>query len=62
MSDKRRPTRLSLELDAGTNPVSGRLDGPGQQTRRFSGYMELMSRIEEVRRTRRTEAEQRAEE
>jgi cytochrome P450 len=41
--------------------VSGRLDGPEQQTRSFSGYMEPMSLIEEVHRTRRAEAEERGE-
>jgi hypothetical protein len=43
--------RLSLELDLGANPVSGRLNGPEQQKRTFSGYIELLSLIEDVRRS-----------
>jgi hypothetical protein len=43
--------RLSLELDVRANPPSGRLTGPEHQTRAFSGYIELLSLIEDVRRT-----------
>jgi hypothetical protein len=50
--------RLSLELDLGANPVSGRLDGPEHQTRTFSGYIELLSLIEDLRRIGRAAAEE----
>lgn len=50
--------RLSLELDLGANPVSGRLDGPEHQTRAFSGYIELLSLIENVRHAGRAAAEE----
>ena len=41
--------------------VSGRLGGPEPQTRSVSGYSAPMSLIDEVRRTRRAEAEERGE-
>jgi cytochrome P450 len=47
--------------DVRSTVVSGRFDGPEQQTRSFSGCMEPMSLIEEVRRSRRAEAEERGE-
>ena len=57
------PRLLELERhptgDVLSTVVSGRLDGPEQQTRSVSGYIEPMSLIEEVRRTRRAEAEKR---
>jgi hypothetical protein len=43
--------RLSLELDLAANPLSGRLNGPEQQQRIFSGYIELLSLIEDIRRS-----------
>jgi len=54
--------RLSLELDLGANPVSGRLDGPEHQKRTFSGYIELLSLIEDLRRTCGAAAEEVGEE
>jgi hypothetical protein len=62
VSDDRVRTRLSLELDADANPVSGWLDGPEQQRRSFSGYLELMSLIEHVRRNGGAAAEEEGEE
>jgi hypothetical protein len=47
-----------LELDLWANPVSGRLDGPEHQTRAFSGYIELLSLIEDIRRTGRAAVEE----
>jgi hypothetical protein len=41
-----------MELDLGANPVGGRLHGPENQTRTFSGYIELISLIEQVRHAR----------
>jgi len=54
MTHEHLPIRVSLELDPGTNPVSGRLYGPEKQTLPFSGYIELMSLIEAIRRKRDT--------
>ena len=59
------PRLLELERlptgDVLSTVVSGRLGGPEQQTRSVSGYIEPMSLIEEVRRTRRAEAEKRGD-
>jgi hypothetical protein len=45
--------QMTLELQARAGRVTGRLTAPGEEDRQFSGYLELVSLIEEVRSTSR---------
>jgi len=43
------PVKLTLELSAGPGPIVGRLRLDDRDARPFSGYLELMSLLEEIR-------------
>jgi len=43
------PVELMLELSAGPGPIAGRLRLGDRDARPFSGYLELMSLLEEIR-------------
>jgi hypothetical protein len=44
------PVKLMLELFPGSGPIAGRLHLDDRDARPFSGYLELMSLLEEIRR------------
>jgi hypothetical protein len=44
------PVELVLELSADSGPIAGRLHLDDRDARPFSGYLELMSLLEEIRR------------
>jgi hypothetical protein len=43
------PTRLVIELDVEAEPITGQLSGPAGKALPFTGWLELMAAIEEVR-------------
>jgi hypothetical protein len=45
------PVKLVLELAVGSDPIAGRLHLGDRDARPFSGYLELMSLLEEIRRS-----------
>jgi hypothetical protein len=42
-------TRITLELERGSEPIAGQLASPGGPERRFSGYMELIAALDALR-------------
>jgi hypothetical protein len=42
--------RLILDVDPGSEPITGRLLAPSGAERPFAGYVELISALEELRR------------
>ena len=53
MREESHDIQMTLELEARAGRVTGRLSAPGEEDRQFSGYLELVSLIEEVRSTSR---------
>lgn len=47
------PIKLVLELSPEAEPIAGRLHLDARRALAFSGYLELMSMLEEIRRTQR---------
>ena len=45
------PIKLMLELSSDADPIAGRLHLDDLDAVGFSGYLELISRLEEIRRT-----------
>jgi hypothetical protein len=44
-----QPLRISIEIDPGTEPVSGNITLPGAAPRAFVGWMELVHAIDRAR-------------
>jgi hypothetical protein len=49
MRERRPGIHLLLEIEAHTGRVNGTIRAAGEGERRFSGYVELVSLIEEIR-------------
>jgi hypothetical protein len=47
-----QPLRISIEIDPGTEPVSGNITLPGAAPRAFVGWMELVHAIDRARHAR----------
>lgn len=46
---ERNTARLELKIEAGSDPIEGSIGGPGEEPRRFRGWIELAEAIEAVR-------------
>ena len=46
---KGKTAYLHLAIETGSEPIAGSLNGPDDQPRKFSGWIELVEAIEQIR-------------
>jgi hypothetical protein len=46
-----KTAHLHLAIETGSEPIAGSLKGPDEEPRKFSGWIELVEAIEQIRST-----------
>jgi hypothetical protein len=49
MSAARQTTRITIDVEVGSEPISGQVELPGKRTEAFVGWSMLAERLEEAR-------------